>query len=81
MKPFLDPAKRHKKVRTSAAALSTTGMRAEKRMVCDVLEKVWYDPRKDHEMYRASNAYTRATVSRKGKYNKQGRESILSAKV
>jgi hypothetical protein len=34
MNPFLEPAKRHKKVRISAAALNTTGIKAEKRMVC-----------------------------------------------
>lgn len=33
MNPFLDPAKRHKKVRMNAAALSTTGIKAEKRML------------------------------------------------
>lgn len=81
MKPFLDPAKRHKKVRTSAAALSTTGMRAEKRMVCDVMGILFCGTRMDNKRYRRSSAYTRATVSRKGKYNKQNRESILSAKV
>jgi hypothetical protein len=39
MKPFLDPAKRHKKVRMNAAALSTTGIKAEKRML---FVRLWY---------------------------------------
>jgi hypothetical protein len=33
MKPCFEPAKRHRKVRMRAAALSTAGMRAERRMV------------------------------------------------
>lgn len=33
MKPFFEPANRHKKVRMNAAALSTTGIKAEKRML------------------------------------------------
>lgn len=33
MKPGFEPAKRHSMVRMNAAALSTTGIRAEKRML------------------------------------------------
>jgi ribosomal protein L28 len=42
MNPFLEPAKRHKKVRMSAAALRTTGIKAEKRMLSLSLEYIPY---------------------------------------
>jgi hypothetical protein len=34
MKPCFEPAKRHRKVRMRAAALSTAGISAEKRIGC-----------------------------------------------
>lgn len=37
MKPFLEPANKHKKVRMSAAALSTTGIKALKRILYCVM--------------------------------------------
>jgi hypothetical protein len=66
IKPFFEPAKRHKKVRMSAAVLSTTGIRAEKRMVCSLESRI-IRKRKYHSALSTMRVgKCRYTIARKG---------------